>query len=319
MTQAPSQQMRAVVVDGGVAGKLALRQVAAPQPGPSQALVRVAAISLNRGETRNALNGAADGWRPGWDLAGTVERAAADGTGPRAGARVVGMLPMGAWAEFAAVPTAALATLPDGVSIAQAATLPVAGLTALHALAKGGSLLGRPVLIGGATGGVGSFALQLARLSGAHVVAAIRDAKDEALVRRLGADAVAIGPHAGAAAGQGPFDLILESVGGPSLAAALGMLTSGGTCVLFGASLSGETTFDAGQFYRGGGTRLYGLFLGQEFQAEPASIGLARLARLIADGKLQPEIAIEAPWTEIADVAAQLMARRFTGKAVLHL
>ena len=85
------------------------------------------------------------------------------------------------------------------------------------------------------------------------------------------------------------------------------------------ASLSAETTFDAGRFYRGGGTTLYGLFLGQELQRETASTGLARLARLIADGKLAPQIDIEAPWTEIADVAAKLMARHFTGKAVLHL
>ncbi|WP_218578711.1 zinc-binding dehydrogenase [Vineibacter terrae] len=311
--------VRAVVVDNAATGKLVLRALPAPQPGPSQALVRVSAISLNRGETRTALNGAADGWRPGWDLAGVIERQAADGSGPPVGTRVVGMLPQAAWAELVAVPTVALAALPDAVSFAQAATLPVAGLTALHALARGGLLLGRPVLVGGATGGVGSFAVQLARLSGAHVVAVVRNERDEALVRRLGADVVAIGADANAATAQGPFDLILESVGGASLAAALGLLASGGTCVLFGASLSAETTFDAGRFYRGGGTTLYGLFLGQELQRETASTGLARLARLIADGKLAPQIDIEAPWTEIADVAAKLMARHFTGKAVLHL
>ena len=70
------QPMRAVVVDNAAAGKLVLRTLPAPQPGPSQALVRVAAISLNRGETRTALNGAADGWRRGWDLAGVIARLA---------------------------------------------------------------------------------------------------------------------------------------------------------------------------------------------------------------------------------------------------
>src|SRR5215510_11358509 len=125
----------AVVVDHAVPGTLALREVAPPTPLPSEALVRVAAISLNRGETRRAME-AADGWCPGWDLAGVVEQAAADGSGPRPGTRVVGFLRSGAWAESVVVPTNALAELPDAVTLAQAATLPVAGLTALYALAK---------------------------------------------------------------------------------------------------------------------------------------------------------------------------------------
>ncbi|HEX8261079.1 MAG TPA: hypothetical protein VF558_12380 [Rubrobacteraceae bacterium] len=108
------------------------------------------------------------GFNPGWDLAGTVERTAADGTGPRAGARVVGLLPSGAWAELVAVPTNSLAELPESVSFELAATLPVAGLAALYALEKGGGLIGRSVLVTGASGGVGNFGIQLARLSGAR-------------------------------------------------------------------------------------------------------------------------------------------------------
>ena len=122
----------AVVVDHAVPGTLAIREVAPPTPLPSEALVRVAAISLNRGETRRAME-AADGWCPGWDLAGVVTQAAANGSGPRTGARVVGFLRSGAWAESVVVPTNALAALPDAVTFAQAATLPVAGLTALYA------------------------------------------------------------------------------------------------------------------------------------------------------------------------------------------
>jgi len=101
----------AVVVDHAAPGRLALREVASPTPLPSEALVQVAAISLNRGETRRAME-AADGWCPGWDLAGVVVHAAADGSGPRAGARVVGFLRSGAWAESVVVPTNALAELP---------------------------------------------------------------------------------------------------------------------------------------------------------------------------------------------------------------
>ena len=128
------EQSRAVVVDSQVPGRLAIRPMPVPSPLPSQALVRVKSISLNLGEVRRALTMAEAGWRPGWDLAGVVEQAAADHSGPPAGARVVGFVPAGAWAEAVAVPTNALAQLSDNVSFTQAATLPVAGLTALYAL-----------------------------------------------------------------------------------------------------------------------------------------------------------------------------------------
>src|SRR5262245_37760071 len=177
----------AVVVDHAVSGRLTLREVAPPTPLPSEALVRVAAISLNRGETRRAME-AADGWCPGWDLAGVVAQAAADGSGPRAGARVVGFLRSGAWAESVVVPTNALAELPDAVTFAQAATLPVAGLTALYALTKRGLLLHRRVCITVATGGVGDFAIQLAHLVGAQVIAQVRRPEQVALVKQIGAE-----------------------------------------------------------------------------------------------------------------------------------
>lgn len=95
----------------------------------------------------------------------------------------MGLLPSGAWAERAAVPTNAPAALPDGVSFAEAATLPVAGLTALYALEKGGDLLGRTTLVTGASGGAGHFAVQLARTAGYGVVALIRRPEHEQLVR----------------------------------------------------------------------------------------------------------------------------------------
>src|SRR6266849_4111059 len=137
---------RAVVVDPEAPGRLVIRPVAEPVPDRSEAVVRVRAFSLNRGEVRRSGMAVA-GWRPGWDLAGEVERAAADGSGPRVAARVVGLLPEGAWAERVTVPAHALAELPDKVTFSQAATLPVAGLTALHALEKRGLLLGRRVLV----------------------------------------------------------------------------------------------------------------------------------------------------------------------------
>src|SRR5438270_11320178 len=132
--------IRAIVVDPEVPGRLAIKEVEAPQAGPSEALVQVETISLNRGEVMGAMQADA-GWRPGWDLAGTVIKQAANGAGPQVGSRVAGMaLPAGAWAEQVAVPTNMLAGIPDSVTFAQAAILPVAGLTALRALEKGGLL-----------------------------------------------------------------------------------------------------------------------------------------------------------------------------------
>src|SRR5262244_4648606 len=93
---------RAVVVDPDAPGRLVIRSVADPAPDRSEVVVRVRALSLNRGEVRRSTMAAA-GWRPGWDLAGVVERGAADGSGPAAGARVVGILTEGAWAERVAV------------------------------------------------------------------------------------------------------------------------------------------------------------------------------------------------------------------------
>src|SRR5438874_13677483 len=131
-----------------------LREVAEPQPAAGEAIVEVRAFSLNRGELALLASRPA-GWRPGQDIAGIVVRAAADGSGPQEGTRVVAMVDGAGWAQRVAAPTARMAALPDNVSFASAATLPVAGLTALRTVRLGGALLGRRALITGAAGGVG--------------------------------------------------------------------------------------------------------------------------------------------------------------------
>jgi NADPH:quinone reductase len=305
----------AVVVDPDAPGRLVIRPVPEPVPDRGDAIVRVRALSLNRGEVRRSGMAAA-GWRPGWDLAGIIERVAADGTGPEVGARVVGFLPEGAWAQRVAVPKNALAVLPDKVTFSQAATFPVAGLTALLALGKAGPILGKRVLVTGATGGVGDFAVQLARLGGAHVIASVRRADQVPAVRALGAHDVVVGDEIP----RSPkYDLIIESVGGKTLGSALAALERAGVCVTLGVSASAEVTFDAREFFVAGRTTLYGFYLFTEFGNEPASVGLRRLAELVAAGQLMPHISLERPWKEIGQVAQDLMARRFQGKAVLVL
>lgn len=310
--------MKAVQV--GKSRELVLADISPPEPQRNEALVKVSAISLNRGEVRRA-SAAAEGHRPGWDVAGVVATAAADGSGPKAGARVVGLMPTAGWAETLAVRTDMLAVLPDAVSFAEASCLPVAGLTALYGLSRRGDLLARRVLVTGPTGGVGHFATQLAKLAGAQVVAAVRSAEQEAFVRAHGADvAVITGDDPEKAKAHGPYDIILESIGGASLTASARMLAPNGICIVFGVSAGTDAKIDIAPFYFAGGATLYGFGLFHEITyGERASVGLARLAGLMAAKQLKTHIAVERSWTEIDAVARDLLARRFTGKAVLHL
>lgn len=316
--KAEMSSIRAVVVDPDVPGRLAIQEVEAPQVSPSEALVQVEAISLNRGEVLGAMHAEA-GWRPGWDLAGTVIKQAANGTGPKAGSRVVGGVLAGAWSEQVAVPATWLAGLPTSVTFAQAATIPTAGLTAFRALQKGGLLLNKRVLITGGTGGVGRFALQLARLSGAYVVGTVRHARNEALVREAGADSVIVGDDLSEAGDSGPYHLILDLVGGKTLESAIPRLSTGGTCVIAGASASPSATIDFGALVRTGRTTLYVLNMYAEFDSRPRSEDLAWLAQLVAEQQLRTPIEVEASWHDIGEVAQRLLQRQFTGKAVLHL
>jgi len=307
--------VKAVVVDRAAPGGLKLAEVPEPRALPSEAVVRVGAVSLNLGEVRRARS-AADGWRPGWDFAGTVETAASDGSSPAAGARVVGTLGEAAWAERVAVPANALAVLPGGVTFEQASTLPIAGLTALYALEKRGSLLGRRVLVTGASGGVGIFATQLARLAGARVAALVhRPEKRDAVVPY--ADDVFVGDTAAAASSAGPYDLILESVGGSVLSSALKLLALDGMLVTFGASAEPTSTIEIPPFYLHGGLSIYGFIIFHELEREPAGPGLARLAALVAAGKLDVRIDGVLPMERIGDAAERLWNRGVTGKLVV--
>src|SRR5580704_5383480 len=247
------QTIRAVVVDPSAPGKLALKPVELRDPDRDEVGLRVTAISLNRGETRRALQVAEAGWRPGWDFAGVIETEAADGSGPKSGTRVVGMLPSGAWAERVNCRSHAVAALPDAVSDAAAATLPVAGLTALHALRQGGLLLGRKVLVDGASGGVGHLACQLAAAAGAFVWGHVRREEQRAQVAAWCGGRVVVGRELSAATGEGPFWLILDSVGGSALAAAMSMLAPNGTCVTFGISEAGTANVESRTFFGTGG------------------------------------------------------------------
>lgn len=312
--------MQAIVIDPQAPGRLGFQTVEPPAPQANEAVIRVQTISLNRGEVVYRIHGEA-GTRLGWDLAGVVEQAAADGSGPAQGTRVVGLSPSDAWAEQVAVPTNALAELPPSVSFKQAAALPMAGLTALHAIEHGGNLIARSVLVTGASGGVGLFACRLASLAGAQVVGQVRQSTSASLVRETGADRVVVDEDIAAAAEFGPYDLIVEQVGGRMLAEVMMQLVPGGTSVSIGvgAIANREILLDWGRVRQVPSPHLDFFNLYFEFRREPASSGLQRLVRLVSTGKLTPYIGMEADWHEIGRVAQALIDRQFPGKAVLHI
>ena len=290
---------------------VALRDVAAPAVEQDQVLVQVEAVSVNRGELNRLREATTEGWRPGWDFAGRVVRG--PGHAVEEGDRVFGMVLEGSWAEQVAVPVGQLALLPDDVPWEVGAALPVAGLTAMRTLRLGGDLAGRSVLVLGAAGGVGRFAVQLAHQAGAHVTAVVGRQERTAGMRELGADDVVLGMQ-----GLAPrYDLVLESAGGTALREATGLLAAGGLLVTFGNSSRMETTFSISDFYpRQAAIR--GFFLLTDLVAEPPASDLARLVELYRAGRLEVDVPVVADWTDARAVLEDLRARRLAGKAVLR-
>jgi NADPH:quinone reductase-like Zn-dependent oxidoreductase len=306
--------MRALVATGNQAAALELRDVGEPSPGANESLVHVKAVSINRGELR-LLATRPNGWRPGQDIAGVVSKAAEDGSGPPVGSRVVGMVDQAGWAERVAVPSSRIAALPDMVSFSEAATLPVAGLTALRTLRLGGMLLGRSVLVTGASGGVGHFAIQLAARGGAHVTGISRNPERGKALLQAGDVRIESDIHAV----QGKFDLILESVGGESLTQALRLVGREGTVAMFGNSSGEEARVAFGSIMASPHARLCTFFIYES--GEPPTFGadLALLAEEIAAGRLRPQVGLEASWRDPLAALEALRQRNLEGKAVLRI
>ncbi|RUW48024.1 zinc-binding dehydrogenase [Mesorhizobium sp. M8A.F.Ca.ET.021.01.1.1] len=304
--------MLALVISSDSASGLRLAEVEEPRSLANEAVVSVQATSLNRGELR-LLTIRPNGWIPGQDIVGVVERAAADGSGPVVGTRVAALVDQAGWAERVAVSTDRLAILPDEVGFVSAATLPVAGTTALRTLRHGGDLAGLKVLITGASGAVGRFQIQIAHEQGASVTAIAAGRHHEDL-RGLGAEQIVESIEQA----EGPFSLITESVGGKSLAHAIERVAPGGTIVIFGSSSGELTPVGFRQFVPGHeGARLQTF----AYYTSGSAIGadIATLLALVAAGRLETRVALTVPWTDIAQALEALRQRSFSGKAVLTM
>jgi NADPH:quinone reductase-like Zn-dependent oxidoreductase len=304
--------MLALLPTGDGDALVRLGEAPEPRPSPDEAVVAVEAVSLNRGEVF-LLERPRRGWRPGKDVAGRVVRAAREGTGPVLGRRVVGHPPHGGWAERVAVPAASLAVVPAAISAETAATLPLAGLTALRLMRAAGPVTGRRMLLTGASGGVGHFVTELAAAAGAELTAVSASPERAERLRALGAAHVV----PSLAEARGNFDIALESVGGPSLAQAFGLLGEAGRLIWFGQASREPARLDFFAHFGQTGSTI------QHFHYEASATSVAgdleTLISLTAAGALHPEIGLRTDWTEAAAALAALRDRRVRGHAVLTL
>jgi NADPH:quinone reductase-like Zn-dependent oxidoreductase len=301
--------MRAFLPTGDHA-LVARSDVDAPTPGDDEALVAVEAFSVNRGEILLLAAGRQD--PPGKDVAGRIVQAAADGSGPAVGTRVVAHVEGGGWAERVRVPAGRLAVLPDEVSMQAAAALPLAGLTALRLLRAAGGVAGERLLLTGASGGVGHFFVELAAAIGVRVTAVTSTpARGERLLA-LGAEAVVT--SVGEA--EGPFALAIDSVGGEVFGQALLKLGRDGLMLWYGQASLEPARADFFALPEGPvDVTIRSLHYWTE--ADRDGEDLATLVALVAAGRLHPEIGETADWTETPRVLAAVRDRSVRGNAVL--
>jgi NADPH2:quinone reductase len=217
----------------------------------------------------------------------------------------------GAWGELRAVDTDELAVLPVGLDAGAAAALPVAAVTALRALRRLGAVIGRRVLVTGASGGVGRFAVQLADRAGAHVIALAGSPERAEGLLELGAAEVVFGLDAIDA----PVDAVLENVGGQLLADTLDRLAPGGVVMSIGMASLEPSTIDFERMrQRAGGARIEAFTVGSAFRED-----LTHLVGLVHADALDPQIGWRGSWHQVQDAAGALLGRRVRGKAVLEV
>jgi NADPH:quinone reductase-like Zn-dependent oxidoreductase len=322
------QTMSAVVqdrYDPAPEGLFRVAQIDRPTITDDEILVRVHAASVDRG-TWHIMAGlpypirlAGFGLRrpkyanPGRNLAGTVEAVGADATGFAPGDAVYGMA-TSTFAEYAAVRADKLAPKPTNLSFEEAAAVPVSGCTALQAVRDHGRIQpGEKVLIIGASGGVGTFAVQIAKAAGAEVTGVCSTSKVD-MVRALGSDHVIDYTREDFADAGPRFDVILDIGGNARLARLRRALTRGGRLVIVGGETDGRLL---GGSDRGIRAKVLSLFVGQQmgtFVASENAADLAALTELIEGGQLTPAIDHTYALDEVAEAIRHLLDGKARGK-----
>jgi NADPH:quinone reductase-like Zn-dependent oxidoreductase len=328
--QDTGQTMRAIVQEAYGADVLRLGQAARPSIGDDEVLVRVGAAGLDRG-TWHMMTGRpylmrviGFGFRrpknavAGLDVAGTVVATGASVTRFAPGDEVFGIA-RGSFAELAAAREDKLARKPANLSFEQAAVVPVSALTAHQALCEVGRLrAGQQVLVTGASGGVGSYAVQLAKALGATVTAVASTGKLD-LVRSLGADHVVDYTREDFADGGRRYDLVVDIAGNPRLSRLRRALTPTGTAVIVGGESGGRWTGGFGRTLR---APLVSLFVGQRLAmvtSRESGAVLETLTPMIESGALLPSIDRTYPLEQVPAAMEHLVAGRVRGKVAIRV
>jgi NADPH:quinone reductase-like Zn-dependent oxidoreductase len=322
--------MRAVVQDTyGTADVLRLAQVDRPEVAANDVLVQVMAAGLDRG-TEHLLTGKPYAMRimgmgfrkpknrvAGLDVAGTVAAVGSAVTRFAVGDEVFG-ISRGSFAEYAVAREDKLAAKPANLTFEQAAVVPVSGLTALQALRDAGRVeAGQRVLVIGASGGVGSYAVQLAKAFGAQVTGVSSTAKTD-LVRSLGADNVIDYTKADFADGTNRYDLIIDTGGNSTIARLRRALTPRGTLVIVGGEDGGKIT-GMGRQLR---ALVVSLFVGQRLTMQIPKENfrdLEVLTSMIEAGSVTPSIDRTYPLDDAADAVRHLVAGKARGKVAITI
>jgi NADPH:quinone reductase-like Zn-dependent oxidoreductase len=319
--------MKAVTQDRyGTSKVLRVTDVAIPEPGDHDVLIKVHAAGLDRG-TEHLMTGKPYAMRPatglrrpknpvsGRDVAGTVVKVGTAVTRFAPGDEVYGVAP-GSFAEYAVGPEDKLAHKPANLTFEQAAVVPISAGTALQALRDVGKVQpGQKVLVIGASGGVGSYAVQLAKATGATVTGVASAAKAD-FVRSLGADHVLDYAKDDFADGTRHYDLILDIGGGASLTRLRRALKPRGTVVFVGSENTGNIT-GMGRQLRGA---VVSLFVPQRLailMAKERASDYEQLTQHLEDGRLVPTLAETYSLAQAKTAMRLLEAGRVRGKVVI--